>query len=160
MIEPIMLERILDDREYRKRRWCSIPSRCRVTTLQFSQPVVNAGSIQHKRPRYLTRNAKFSLGYHYMRSKRNNSIHNSSEFITFRAYFGIPVEDSALPEPSTTIASDFGNGTVWQNAWISWETAQHERKISSKFFVCNKSSAEFRSTWAAPGSQPPSFTVW
>ena len=51
-----------------------------------------------------------------MRSKRNSSIHNSSEFITFRADFGIPVQDSGLPEPSMTIVSDFGNGTVWQNA--------------------------------------------
>jgi hypothetical protein len=51
-----------------------------------------------------------------MRSKSNHSIHNSSEFITFRADLGIPVQDSALPEPSMTIMSDFGNGTVRQNA--------------------------------------------
>jgi hypothetical protein len=91
-------------------------SRRRVTPLRFSQLVVNTQPIEHKRPKHLTRNAKFKLGDHYMRSKGNNSIHNSSEFTTFLADFGIPIQNSALSEPSTTIVSDFGNGTVSQNA--------------------------------------------
>jgi hypothetical protein len=47
-----------------------------------------------------------------MRSKRNDNSNHSSQFITFLADFGIPVPDFALPEPSMTIVSDFGNGTV------------------------------------------------
>jgi len=51
-----------------------------------------------------------------MRFKTNNNIHNSSEFITFSADFGMPIQDLNLPEPNLTVLSDFGNGTVWQNA--------------------------------------------
>jgi hypothetical protein len=50
-----------------------------------------------------------------MRPKTTTNIHNSSQFITIHADFGIPVPDSTLPEPNSTIVSDFGNGTVWQN---------------------------------------------
>ncbi len=45
-----------------------------------------------------------------MRSKKNENSDNSSQFITFLADFGLPVLDSQ--EPSMTIVSDFGNGTV------------------------------------------------
>ena len=47
--------------------------------------------------------------------KRNNKLSNSPELITFGADFGIPIQDSAIPEPSMTIVSDFGIGIVWQN---------------------------------------------
>jgi hypothetical protein len=51
-----------------------------------------------------------------MRSKNSDNKNNSSESITFLADFGMPVPDFNAPEPSMTIVSDFGNGTVSQNA--------------------------------------------
>jgi hypothetical protein len=48
-----------------------------------------------------------------MRPKRNEQNNNSSQLVTLFADFGIPVLDSALPEPSLAIVSDFGNGIVW-----------------------------------------------
>ena len=39
-----------------------------------------------------------------------------SQFITFLADFGIPIVDYAVEVPHSTILSDFGNGTVWQNS--------------------------------------------
>jgi hypothetical protein len=56
--------------------------------------------------------SNFSSGGLFMRKKINENDHNSSQFITFLADFGIPIPDSALPEPAMTIVSDFGNGTV------------------------------------------------
>jgi hypothetical protein len=47
-----------------------------------------------------------------MQKKINENGHNSSQSITFLADFGMPVTDSVLPEPTMTIVSDFGNGTV------------------------------------------------
>jgi hypothetical protein len=47
-----------------------------------------------------------------MRTKVNETRQISSQFITFLADFGIPILDSAAPEPSTTIMSDLENGTV------------------------------------------------
>jgi hypothetical protein len=51
-----------------------------------------------------------------MLSKQNEISHNSSEYVRSLADFGIPVLDFNSPEPSMTIVSDFGNGTVSQNA--------------------------------------------
>jgi hypothetical protein len=51
-----------------------------------------------------------------MRQNKNETTNNSSESITFLADFGIPIPNCNAPEPSMTIVSDFGNGTVSQNA--------------------------------------------
>jgi hypothetical protein len=51
-----------------------------------------------------------------MRQTNTGKIHYSSQFITFLADFGIPILDSAASEPSNTIVSDLGNGTVSQNS--------------------------------------------
>jgi hypothetical protein len=48
-----------------------------------------------------------------MRQKMKEMYNNCSQLTTLLADFGIPVLDSALPEPSMAIVSDFGNGTVW-----------------------------------------------
>ena len=42
----------------------------------------------------------------------NENSHYSTQYIIFRADFGIPFLDTT-PEPGTTIVSDFGNGIVW-----------------------------------------------
>ena len=47
-----------------------------------------------------------------MRTKRNEKRQISSQLTTFIADFGIPILDSAASEPSTTVVSDFENGTV------------------------------------------------
>jgi hypothetical protein len=93
----------------------------------FSQLVANTQPIVHSQSKYLTHNAKFSSGEQHMRSTSNNNIHNSSQFITFLADFGIPVKNSASLEPSMTLLSDFGNGTVWQNGFHDDELTNYSR---------------------------------